>query len=278
MKGKTVVITGANRGIGRIMTRELARMQARVIMACRSIDHAAQVREQIIADLGSVDLEARELDLASFDSVRRFVSQLQKDITRIDALINNAGVSLKKPEHTASGVEMTFAINVLGPQLLTGMLTDQLRAAASARVVFVASDFAGGMKTGDLQFKGRRFNGTKAYKQSKQANRMLAREWARRLEKDRIWVNSMGPGLMPDTDLFRHASVGEKRFMRFLGKLIGVTVEEGADTAIWLACDPELDGETGGYYQKRKKKKCKFFNPEKEKDLWVLCQNLLKNS
>lgn len=277
MEGKTVVVTGANRGLGREITRELARYGARVVMACRSKDHALKVKEEISSELGVGYLEVRELDLAHTGSIRQFAKSLKADHPRIDVLINNAGVSLKNAERTRACMEMTFAINVLGPQLLTGLLIEPLKSASPSRVVFVASDFAGNMDLDDLQFDRRRFNGTKAYQQSKQANRMLAREWSRRLLEDRIWVNAMAPGLMVDTDLFRESGPGEKRFMRLLGKLIGKTIPQGADTALWLACAPALEGKTGGFYQKRKKMRCKFENPEAEQILWQKCEEIIKN-
>lgn len=275
MDGKIVVVTGANRGIGRVMARELARSKAKVVMACRSIEHARQVREEIETILGFGDLEVRELDLASPDSVRRFAKSFQTDYPRLDVLINNAGVSMKNLLRAETGLEITFAINVLGPHLLTGLLTDSLKAASGARVVNVASDFAGNLDIDDLQFERRRYNGTKAYKQSKQANRMLSREWARRLQNDRIWVNSMTPGLMPDTDLFRQEDAFGRFFMRMLGKFIGVSITEGADTAVWLACEPSLEEETGGFYTKRRKLECKFADINAEQALWDRCDQLL---
>jgi len=276
MHGKIVVVTGANQGIGRIMARELARSKARVIMACRSMDHARKVSTELKAELGFGDLEVRELDLAHPESILQFAKSLVIDHPRINGLINNAGVSMRNLERTQTGMEITFAINVLGPQLLTTLLVDQLREAGPARIVFVASDHAGGLDFSDLNFEKRRFTGDKAYKQTKQANRMLTREWARRLEPDQVWVNSMTPGLMPNTGLFRQAKPAEKFFMRQLGRLIGVPIEDGADTAIWLACEPKLENETGGFYLKRKNLKCKFFDPEAEKILWERCDDLLR--
>jgi len=276
MEGKIVVVTGANRGLGRVTARELARCKARVIMACRSLEHARNVAREVRQELGFGEIEVRKLDLAYPESIHRFAASLTADYPRLDVLVNNAGVFLKCLERTSAGLEMTFAINVLGPQLLTGLLADSLKAAAPSRIVFMASEYAGGLDPDDLQFEQRRFDGSRAYKQSKQANRMLCREWARRLKPDRIWVNSMSPNLTPETDLFRQESPGMKFFMRQLGKLFGNPVGEGADTVIWLAADPGLEEETGGFYRRRKKVSCKFENPEAEKALWDHCESLLK--
>jgi NAD(P)-dependent dehydrogenase (short-subunit alcohol dehydrogenase family) len=274
MRGKTVVVTGANRGLGRVIARELMRSQARVVMACRSVEHAREVAEEIRLELGFGEFEVRELDLAKPESIRCLARSVTSDYPKLDVLVNNAGVYLKHLQRTPSGLEMTFAINVYGPQLLTGLLVDSLKAAAPSRIIFMASEYAGGLDLYDLQFENRRFNGSSAYRQSKQANRMLTREWARRLKPDRIWVNSMSPNLTPETDLFRQESPAMKRFMRLLGKLFGNPVEEGADTAIWLAADPGLEGRTGGFFRRRRAVKCKFDNPRMEKSLWEHCQAL----
>lgn len=97
------------------------------------------------------------------------------------------------------------------------------------------------------------------------------------MKPDRIWVNSMSPNLTPDTDLFRQESPGMRFFMRQLGKLFGNSVEEGADTAIWLAADPGMEGQTGGFYRRRKKVKCKFEDTTAERALWSHCETLIKS-
>lgn len=275
-EGKIVVVTGANRGLGRVITRELARSKARIIMACRSLEHARNVVREIRQELGFGEIEVRKLNLAYPESIHHFAESLKSDYPRLDVLVNNAGVYLKCLERTSTGLEMTFAINVLGPQLLTGLLTESLKAAAPSRIVFMASEYAGGLDPGDLQFEHRHFDGSRAYKQSKQATRMLSREWSRQLKPERIWVNSVTPNLTPETDLFRQESPASKFFMRQLAKLFGNSVEEGADTPIWLAADPGLEGQTGGFYRRRKRVKCKFENPEAEKALWEQCEALLK--
>jgi retinol dehydrogenase 12 len=112
-------------------------------------------------------------------------------------LINNAGLWTKTKKLTDINVEQTFAVNVIGHQLLTQLLLDELKKAAPSRIINTASHFAGGLDIDDINFDKRNYNETLAYKQTKQANRMLTREWARRLEKDNIFVYSLTPGFIP---------------------------------------------------------------------------------
>ncbi|MGB5289502.1 MAG: SDR family NAD(P)-dependent oxidoreductase, partial [Ignavibacteriaceae bacterium] len=172
-------------------------------------------------------------------------------------------------------VEQTFAVNVLGHQLLTQLLLDELKNASPSRIINVASHFAGGLNIDDINFDKRNYNETLAYKQTKQANRMLAREWARRLETDNISVYSMTPGFIPDTELFREQNVVGKFLIKVFALIEGRTIEEGADTIVWLASTDKINASSGGFYNQRKEEKCKFNNPEDEKRLWDKCEELL---
>jgi NAD(P)-dependent dehydrogenase (short-subunit alcohol dehydrogenase family) len=274
MQGKTVIITGANRGLGREMTRQLAAQGARVIMACRSLDHARQVMSELQAENDTANLQVMPLDLAEPQSIKNFTESFLKDHESLDVLLNNAGVQIPERKVTTGGVELTFAINVLGPQILTQQLLPTLQATPAGRIVNVASDYAGGLDLEDLNFERRKYDAIASYKQSKQANRMLTREWARRLEDDKITVNSMTPDLVPTTDLFRHQPGGIKLMLKFIGLFVGASIEQGADTAVWLASDLQVAGETGGYYRKRRKQSCRFEDPLAEKMLWDKCAEI----
>ncbi len=274
MQGKTAIVTGANRGLGREMTRQLTTMGAKVIMACRSVRHAEQVRAELENENGQVQLDVMELDLADRASIAGFADNFLKEYKTLDVLINNAGVQTPDRQVTPDGVELTFAINVLGPQLLTQALLPALTAAPASRIVNVASDYAGGLDLQDLNFERRKYDAIAAYKQSKQANRMLTREWARRLQNDGVIVNSMTPDLVASTDLFRHQPAALKLLLRFIGLFVGVSIPQGADTAVWLASDPEVAGATGGYYRNRRRMDCRFADPEAEKRLWEQCKGM----
>lgn len=275
MKDRIVVITGANRGIGKEAAKELARAGAKIYLASRSINSANEAREEIIRETNNKNIFVRELDLSSPESIRKFVDTFKKEETKLDVLINNAGLWSGDKVLSAFNEEMTFSVNVLGHQLLTKLLLDLLKSGSPSRIINVASHFAGGLETDDVSFNRRKYNATSAYKQSKQANRMLTREWARRLENDNIVVYSMTPGFIPSTDLFRNQNVVGKLLLKLFGLIEGRTIQQGADTIVWLASTEESPGNNGGFFKDRKEEKCKFFNPVEEKKLWDKCEEIV---
>lgn len=275
MKDKVVIITGANKGIGKEAAKQIAKLGAKVYMACRSLDSANQVRDEIIKETGNQNIFIKHLDLASVDSITNFAEQFKKEESKLDVLINNAGLWTKTKKLTDIKVEQTFAVNVLGHQLLTQLLLDELKNAAPSRIINTASHFAGGLDINDINFDKRNYNETLAYKQTKQANRMLTREWARRLENDNISAYSLTPGFIPDTELFREQNVVGKFLIKVFALIEGRTIEEGADTIVWLASVEKIIGSNGGFFNQRKEEKCKFNNPEDERRLWDKCEEYL---
>ena len=163
-------------------------------------------------------------------------------------------------------------MNVLGHQLLTHLLFDELKNAAPSRIINTASHFASGLDINDINFVKRSYNETLAYKQTKQANRMLNREWAKHLIKKNISVYSMTPGWVPNTDLFREQSTFNKVVIKTVGAVGGRSVEQGADTIVWLASNDKIPGSNGGFFRDRKELVCQFNNPEEEKKLWDICE------
>ncbi len=275
MKDKVVIITGANKGIGKEAAKQIAKLGAKVYMACRSLDSANEAREEIVNETKNQNVFVRHLDLASTDSIIKFAEQFNKEESKLDVLINNAGLWTKTKKLTDIGVEQTFAVNVLGHHLLTHLLLDELKNAAPSRIINTASHYAGGLDIDDINFDKRSYNETLAYKQTKQANRMLTREWARRLEKDNISVYSLTPGFVPTTELFREQNIIGKFLLKVFALIEGRTIEEGADTIVWLASAEKIDGSNGGFFNQRKEEKCKFNNPEEEKRLWDKCEEFL---
>ena len=275
MKDKVVIITGSNKGIGKEAAKQIAKLGAKVYMACRSLDSANQASEEIIKETGNQNVFVRHLDLASPESIINFVDLFKNEESKLDVLINNAGLWTKEKKLTEINVEQTFAVNVLGHQLLTQLLLNELRNTVSSRIINTASHFAGGLDIDDINFDKRNYNETLAYKQTKQANRMLTREWARRLEKDNVSVYSLTPGFIPDTELFREQNVVGKFLLKAFALIEGRTIEEGADTIVWLASAEKIDGSNGGFFNQRKEEKCKFNNPADEKKLWDKCEEFL---
>ncbi|XP_074415858.1 retinol dehydrogenase 14, partial [Austrofundulus limnaeus] len=141
MRGKTVIVTGANSGIGKALAGELLKLHARVIMACRDLpsaeDAARDMRREAGPEQGEVVV--KHLDLASLRSVRKFCEEVNKEESKIDVLVNNAGVFQCPYTKTEDGFEMQLGVNHLGHFLLTHLLLDLLKASAPSRIVVVSS-------------------------------------------------------------------------------------------------------------------------------------------
>ncbi|MFE4710803.1 SDR family oxidoreductase [Paenibacillus sp. NPDC056722] len=252
MKGKVVIITGANAGMGLATTVELARKGARVIMACRSHKRGEEALVAARQQSGSEEIELMLLDLSSLDSIRNFAQEFAARYSVLDVLINNAGVVSTKRQLTADGFEMDLGVNHLGHFLLTNLLLERLQAAEQGRIVVVAS---GAYKIGSMHYEdptlSRGFNLAKAYARSKLANILFTREMASRLQGTRITVNSVHPGAV-GTSIGVNRETGFGSTVMKLMSYFFLTPEQGADTALYLATAPELRQVTGEYYYRRK--------------------------
>ena len=202
LDGKTVIITGANTGIGLETAVDLAKRNARVILACRSVERGEKAAVEVRKRSSNDNVVFRQLDLASLESVRKFASNILEEEPRIDILINNAGIHSPHASRTEDGFERHLAINHLGPFLLTNLLLDQLKQAQSARIVNVSSvlykrcdsfDFEH-MNSDDPKRSGTRRN--VAYNQSKLANILFTRALSKRLIGTSVTVNVLHPGVV----------------------------------------------------------------------------------
>ena len=247
--GKVCVVTGANSGIGRAAALGLAEKGATVVLICRSQARGVAVLEEIERN-GRGSAELLVADLASQRQVRAVAAAFLARFDRLDVLINNAGVAGWGTRlATEDGLERTFAVNHLAPFLLTGLLSDRLKANAPARVVTVSSaahrncalDFD------DLQGE-RRYSAFGAYSRSKLANVLFTYELARRLEGTGVTANCLHPGVVA-TGIFRNLP----RWMRmvFVSPL-ALSPEKGADTMLYLASAPDLAEVSGRYFVRRK--------------------------
>jgi NAD(P)-dependent dehydrogenase (short-subunit alcohol dehydrogenase family) len=272
--GKTVIVTGANSGFGFHVARELAKLGAHVVMACRNEERGEDARQNIQDAVADARLELMMVDLSDQASIRQFVSTFREQHERLDVLINNAGIYVQGRRVTRDGVESIFATNVLAFHTLISLLTPCLSAARPSRVVNVASDFAGDLDLDDLQFEARRFHGRRAYRQSKACDRMLTREWARRLKPSGVTVNAVAPGMVM-TGLYANTTAVLRAFMRVLHRFFGRSLEEGADTIIWLATDPSVAERTGAFFDQRRSKPCQFEDETAEGRLFEYCDSLL---
>jgi len=283
LHGKTVVITGANTGIGKETALDLSARGAKVVILCRDVKKGEEAAEDIRKATRG-DVAVYKLDLASLTSVRDCVDILNKDLDQIDILILNAGVMLCPLMRTEEGFEMQMGTNHLGHFLLTNLLLPLVKKAGpGARIVVVASlaHSQGNNKIQweDLSYEKTPYHSYNAYCQSKLANVLFAKELAAR-EKD-IQVYSLHPGVVK-TDLWRHVK-GKKSAMSYVMAVVGPLYrpfmkdsKQGAQTTIFCAVDESVAGESGLYYSdcKEKKPAPQATSVEDAKRLWAISQKL----
>jgi NAD(P)-dependent dehydrogenase (short-subunit alcohol dehydrogenase family) len=258
MSGKTVVITGGNSGIGLETAVAVARAGAKVLITVRDERKGTAAIKEIHARAPGAEADFVVFDLASLASVREGAAQILASCPRIDVLVNNAGLVLSDRTLTVDGFETTFAVNHLGPFLLTELLLDRIRASAPARIVNVSSTAHAGARRGldfdDLQSE-RQYRGMAVYSKSKLANIYFTTELARRLAGSGVTANSLHPGTVA-TGYGRDGDTSG--LLAFGVKLIGpfvLTAEKGARTSVYLASSPEVDGVTGRYFVRSKEAK-----------------------
>ncbi|XP_066550910.1 retinol dehydrogenase 12 isoform X2 [Amia ocellicauda] len=244
LDGRTVVITGANTGIGKETARDLASRGARVVIACRDVARGEATAAEIRSETGNQQVVVKDLDLANTRSIKSFVEGFLKDEKQLHILINNAGVMMCPYSKTADGFEMQFGVNHLGHFLLTHLLMERLKQSAPSRIIIVSSlaHNMGRIKFDDLQSE-RSYDSGLAYCQSKLANVMFTRELAKRLQG--VTVNSVHPGSVR-SELVRHSTMMALVFRLF--SFFIKTPREGAQTSVYCAVAEELESVTGKHF------------------------------
>ncbi len=279
MEGKTVLITGATRGIGEAAALELARQGAWVVFTARDRRRRDEHLEALRRASPSGRADALLGDLSSMKEVRRIASEFRERFGRLDVLVNNAGAIFPTRELTVDGFEQTFALNHLSPFLLTRELLDLLRAGAPSRIVNVASraHTRGRMHFVDLQFE-RGYGAWRAYEQSKLANVLFTRELSRRLARTGVTANCMHPGVVATG--FGKGRPGWMNLLHRVAAPLLLRPEQGADTLIWLASSPELEGRSGGYYVQRREvsPSRRAQDEESARRLWELSEQLVNRA
>ncbi len=273
LSGRTCVVTGASAGIGRATAHELARLGARVVLAVRNRQKGEKVLRAIARATGNTELEIATVDFARAQSIRAFARDLATRHPKIHVLVNNAGIWSNCRQLGPDGIELVWATNVLGYFLTTELLLSQLRAAGRARVVSVASRYAGGLDLTDVQFERRPWAGKSAYAQSKQANRMWTWALSRRLEGTGVTANALHPGFV-STEIFKKGGGVLAFTLAVVAKLRARRPAEGADTVVWLAASPEADGQSGLFWVDRHEHPCRFRDEVTEEELWRMCQRM----
>jgi len=281
MQGKTVVVTGGNSGIGFETAAALAGMGARVVVTARNADKGrAAVAAIGQRQGGDAQVQLVVFDLADLSSVRRGAAEILEQAPRLDVLVNNAGLVLSERSETVDGLEATFAINHLGPFLLTNLLLDRIRASSPARIVNVASTAHNAARKGipfdDLQSE-KNYATMRVYGQSKLANILFTEELARRLEGSGVTANSLHPG----TVRTGYGADGDARGLLAFGIKISspffLSPAKGARTSVYLASDPGVAGVSGEYFVKCKPKQPKPWARDQEaaRRLWQVSEELV---
>ncbi len=273
MKDKVCIVTGANSGIGKVTALGLAKMNATVVMLCRNKETGEIAQEEIINESGNKNIDLLLCDLSSQDQIRKFVSEFNQKYQNLHVLINNAGVMAAKRNICVDGFEMNFAVNHLGPFLLTNLLLDVLKKSAPSRIVNVSSAAHRMAKIDfdDLQCENKKHRLFRVYGNSKLAFMLFTYELSRKLEGTGVTVNAVHPGMI-NTNLGREMS----KFSQWFGKLIFKSPEKGAETSIYLASSPEVEGITGKYYIKKQQQQSseESYNQEDAKKLWEISAKL----
>ena len=280
IRGKRVLLTGGNSGIGLATAEELCRRGARVVLTARDAGRGARAVESIQRAVPSADVAMRLLDLSSRESIESCAAGVLDDFDSLDVLIHNAGVILSERRVAENGVEMTFMVNHLGPFLLQHLLQPLLVSSAPARVICVASNAhvrtLRGLNFDDLQWE-RGYSGVPVYGASKFANILFTRELARRLEGSGVTANCLHPGVVA-TEFTRDGDAGG--FWGFLFhrlRFLLLTAEKGARTSVYLATEKGLSGCSGGYFARcRERQPSRAARDEAAaRELWSVSEQLL---
>lgn len=276
MTGKTVLITGATNGIGKEAARGLAKLGAHVVIVGRNAKKCAETVAELQGSTGNQAIEALTADLSAMAEVRRLADEVKARYPRLDVLINNAGAYFDKRLTSADGYEMTFALNHLSYFYLTTLLLDLIKASAPARIVNVSSDAHRFARLNLVNpHKPPVYSGFRIYGESKLANVVFTYELARRLEGTGVTVNAMHPGFVRTGFGKNNAGVISKIFS--LMQRFALTPEQGADTIIYLASSPEVEGVSGKYFVKRKAVPTSpvSYDQKTWEALWTLSERLI---
>ncbi|TSA24753.1 MAG: SDR family NAD(P)-dependent oxidoreductase [Bacteroidetes bacterium] len=242
---RKAVVTGAYGAIGKAIVQGIAGYGLEVILAGRDEGKLQRTVSAIRKRLPDALLGYAALDLSREKEIREFSEAWEGPL---HVLVNNVATCPRARTETPEGIEMQWAANVLGYYWMILSFAPHMKEQPDARIVNVASYWAGGLNFGDLEFTSRYYDNDTAYRQSKQANRMLSAGFAKRLQSDGIKVNVCHPG-----DVISKVSSD-------LGYGGSETPEQGADTPVWLATSAEVENLNGHYFEHREKRPCPFMS------------------
>jgi NAD(P)-dependent dehydrogenase (short-subunit alcohol dehydrogenase family) len=269
---RRILVTGPTAGIGRQIAFDLATPGTHLVLGCRDLTRGERVAGELRRMTRPDAVSVLRVDTSDQGSIRAFARAYRDAHPRLDVLVNNAGLAQGERTLSVDGLELTFATNVLGYFLLTCELLDVLVPSRPARIVNVASAFASNLELDDLQFERRPYDGLRAYAQSKACNRLLTWALARRLKGSGVTANAYAPGFVAGTELSRDLPPAIREAYR---ERVGRTAVEGADTAVWLATDPALEGVSGQFFMDRRRIPCELRDESVEERLWTTCERLV---
>jgi len=248
LEGKTCIITGATSGIGLATAEGLAALGARLVLVGRDRAKGEIALARLHALRPGCQVGIFYADLARLDAVRRLAAELLDAAPRIDVLVNNAGAIFRRREETEDGLERTFALNHMAYFVLTAWLRERLAASGPGRIVNVAS---GAHRRASLDFTDlqmtRDFDGWTAYRRSKLCNILFTRELARRLAGSGVTANCLHPGFVASG--FGDNTNGVFRLgLSWAKRMFAISLERGAETPVYLAAAPEVQGVSGRYF------------------------------
>lgn len=273
MEGRICLITGANSGIGKVTAKALAKMNAMVVMVCRDKERGDKAQKEIIEQTGNNQVDLLLCDLSSKEQIRKLVKEFKEKYQNLHILINNAGIMLKKRELSVDGIEMNFAVHVIAPFLLTNLLLDVLKKSTPSRIINVTSAAHRRAKIDfeDLQNKNKKYRLFTVYGISKLGEMLITYELSRKLEGTGVTANAVHPGLV-NTNLGRDQS----NFSQWFARKFFKSPEEGAETSIYLATSPEVEGITGKYFINKEPRQSseESYNLEYAEKLWKICEEM----
>jgi NAD(P)-dependent dehydrogenase (short-subunit alcohol dehydrogenase family) len=275
MYGKTVLITGANSGIGFVTAMELAKEGARILMVCRDATRGTEARAAVAEAASGEAPELLLADMSSLQAIRALADDLRRRFSNIDVLINNAGGMFAERAFTVDGIERTFATNHLGPYLLTNLVLDLVRAGGGGRIINVAAEvYPSRLDFDNLQGE-RSYGFLSAYFRSKLENIIFSLDLARRLKDTGVTVNCMSPG--PARTRFGDNMTGLAGHLPRLAKRLMPSPEKGARTLIYLASAPDVDSISGRLFlhQRARPTKPVTSDPQVAARLWRVSAELV---
>jgi dehydrogenase/reductase SDR family member 12 len=272
--GRRVLITGATGGLGLAIAAGCARLGADVHVLGRDRGRGEEAMRLLRPEVRGGSLTLELCDVGSLTDVRRFCAEFCERGGELAGLVHNAGTMAPERTETDEGHELTLAVHVLGPHLMTRLLADRLAVADDSRVVFMSSGgmYAQRLPADDLEFRRGRYSPTAAYARTKRMQVVLAEQWADRLAPRGISVHAMHPGWADTGGVREHLPV-----FRFVTRPVLRTADEGADTAVWLLAADDLDRATGGFWQDRRPRPTHLLGRTREtererRELWEFCE------